>query len=128
MAMNVVSGPATALIVVSIISIVLLALAIPFDLFLLVSGMARRLQRPGIDPVTRIAIRLLWDVIIMGASCYVCWGGLQMKRLANFSHARAAAIVACIPCVGPCCVLGLPCGVWALTVLGKPGIEGAFKS
>src|SRR4029453_6682758 len=102
-----VAGPATALIVVSVISVVLLGLAIPFDFYLLVRGAAQRLERAGIDPVTRIVVRFVWDLVIFAASCYVWWGAVQMKRLMNYSHARNAAIVACIPCVGPCCLLGI---------------------
>ena len=127
-AANRVSGPATALIVVSVISFVLVGLAIPFDFYLLVSGAARRLERAGIDPVARIVIRLAWDLVIFAASCYVWWGAVQMKRLLNYSHARNAAIVACIPCVGPCCLLGIPFGIWALNVLGRPEVYNSFES
>jgi hypothetical protein len=127
-AANKVSAPAQALMIVSGISIVLVGLAIPFDLFLLVSGAAQRLERAGIDPSIRIAIRLVWDLVIFAASCYVCWGAVQMKGLVNYSHARNAAIVACVPCVGPCCLIGIPFGIWALNVLGRSDVQNSFQS
>ncbi len=37
---------------------------------------------------------------------------------------RAAAM---IPCVSPCCLLGLPLGIWALIVLVKPEVKAAFQ-
>jgi hypothetical protein len=46
----------------------------------------------------------------------------------NYSLARSAAIVAVIPLIGPCCVLGIPFGIWALVALGKPGVQEAFSS
>jgi hypothetical protein len=38
----------------------------------------------------------------------------------------AASIIAMIPCVSPCCLLGLPIGIWALVVLMKPEVKSAF--
>src|SRR5262245_4034944 len=122
-----VSGPAISLIVVSIISIGLLVLAIPFDLFLLVTGAAEPLRRPPGHSV-RVAVRLAWDCVIFGASCYVLYGAYLMKQLSSLGHAKAAAIVACIPCVGPCCLLGIPFGAWALTVLGQEEVAKSFDS
>lgn len=40
---------------------------------------------------------------------------------------RPAAILAMIPCVSPCCLLGLPLGIWALIVLLKPEVKAAFQ-
>ena len=32
-----------------------------------------------------------------------------------------------VPCISPCCLLGLPFGIWALSVLNKPHVQAAFK-
>ena len=29
--------------------------------------------------------------------------------------------IACIPCLGPCCLLGIPFGIWAFIVLTRSG-------
>jgi hypothetical protein len=123
-----VSAPATALMIVAGICIALLVVTLPFDIFLLVSGHAERLDRRGIDPTTKVMIRLLWGCLLLAASSYVFWGALQMKRLTNYGHARFAATIACVPCVGPCCLLGIPFGAWALSVLGQPEVSQSFKS
>ena len=36
-----------------------------------------------------------------------------MRNLKNYGQARAAAVVAMIPLLGPCCLLGIPFGIWA---------------
>src|SRR5262249_424569 len=53
-------------------------------------------------------------------------GALKMKKLESFGFAMAASIIAMIPCVSPCCLLGIRIGIWALVVLSKPEVKGAF--
>ena len=127
-AQQAVAGPAIALMVVAGICIAMLMITIPFELFLLVSGAAARLQRRAVDPTLTVVIRLVWSCFLMAGSCYIFWGALQMKRLANYSLAKSAAIVACVPCIGPCCLLGIPFGAWALTVLGQPEVWKSFEN
>ena len=31
-----------------------------------------------------------------------------------------------VPCISPCCLVGLPIGIWALVVLNKPEVKGSF--
>ena len=128
-AQSAVSGPAIGLMVVAGISIACLCLTIPFDIYLLASGTAEKLDRGGaINPVFSIMIRTLWSFLILGASGFAFWGGFQMRQLRSYGMARTACIVASIPCLGPCCILGIPFGIWALTVLAKPEVKSAFTS
>ncbi|MGA7700516.1 MAG: hypothetical protein WCB27_12965 [Thermoguttaceae bacterium] len=55
-------------------------------------------------------------------------GATKMKKLESYSFAMAAAIIAMIPCISPCCLLGLPFGIWALVVLGDGSVKAAFQS
>jgi hypothetical protein len=121
------SGPAIGLLVVSIISVVLLILTTLFDIFLLASGTAAHMPASG-DQTATVLIRTTWGVAILLASAYCAFGALQMKNLKSFDQARTAAIVACIPCLGPCCLLGIPFGAWALTILGRPEVRSHFES
>jgi hypothetical protein len=59
-------------------------------------------------------------------SAIVLFGALKMMRLQSFGWAMAAAILAVIPCLSPCCCLGIPFGIWALVVLSKPEVKAAF--
>jgi hypothetical protein len=53
-------------------------------------------------------------------------GALRMLALRNYEFAMLAAILAMVPCVTPCCLLGLPFGIWAVVALRKPGIKDRF--
>jgi hypothetical protein len=37
-----------------------------------------------------------------------------------------ASILALAPCISPCCLVGLPIGIWALVVLSKPEVKSSF--
>jgi hypothetical protein len=52
-----------------------------------------------------------------------------MLKLQNHSLAMAASVIAAIPlpCVSPCCLIGLPIGIWAIVVLMKPEVKSAFR-
>lgn len=125
-----VSAPAIALMVVSIIAIVLGLLGLVGDVFLILSGAIERLEENNTGPVskyTTVMIRTAWGILLVIASTFVLYGAVQMKSLTNYSIAKAAAIVAMIPMLGPCCVLGIPFGIWAIIVLGKPEVRDAFR-
>ena len=50
-----------------------------------------------------------------------------MKKLVNYRLAMVVSILALAPCISPCCLLGLPFGIWALVVLNKPEVKSAFQ-
>ena len=114
-----VSGPAIGLMVVAILCVLLLIIGFLIDSYLLTNGLGERWET---------MVRIAWSVVLFAASCFVFWGSLQMKQLRSYQIARWAAIVACVPCVGPCCLLGIPFGVWALTVLSRTEVARAFES
>lgn len=125
-----VQGPALALIIVSSIAIAVGGLALVGDVLLLASGAIERLEEVNDGPVskyTTVIIRTIWGILLIVASVFVLYGALQMKKMTNYGTAKAAAVVASIPLLGPCCLLGIPFGIWALVVLGKPGVKEAFR-
>ena len=67
------------------------------------------------------------SVIGIVMAVVVFLGASKMKNAESFGFAMAAAIIAMIPCVSPCCLLGLPLGIWALIVLLKPEVKAAFQ-
>jgi hypothetical protein len=72
------------------------------------------------------AIGIASAIIGLGVAGFILYGALQMKSLRNHSLALFAAIAAMIPCVSPCCVIGLPVGIWAVMVLNKTEVKAAF--
>ncbi len=56
----------------------------------------------------------------------ILFGALKMKKCESYGWAMTASIIAMIPCISPCCLVGLPIGIWALVVLSKPEVKSAF--
>jgi hypothetical protein len=124
-----VSGPATGLIVLGVIGIALNAMGLLLHIVGLAAGNAGW-GGAGNDPFSvffgnRIvgigggAVSLIISVLILA-------GAIKMKRLESHGLAMATAIIAVIPCFSPCCLLGLPFGIWALTVLNDAHVKAAF--
>ena len=124
-------GPATAMLVVSCIAVTLGAIALVFDIGLIVGGFVGRLQELNESPIpkqTQLTIRIVWGIALLIASSFVLYGAIQMRNLRSYGIARMAAVVCMIPLLGPCCIAGIPFGIWAFLALGKPGVRAAFDS
>ena len=74
------------------------------------------------------ALQIVMNVIAIATSAFVAYGGLQMQKMQGRSVCMVAAILAMIPCISPCCPLGLPIGIWALMALNKPEVRAGFGS
>lgn len=125
-----VHGPATALMIVALVAVILGTLALCMDIFLLVSGATEMLDAQNNSPVpaqTRIIFRSFWGFVLVCVSSFVLYGSIQMRAQKNYGIAKAAAIVAMIPLLGPCCILGIPFGIWAFVALNKPGVKESFN-
>ena len=55
-------------------------------------------------------------------------GAMKMKKLESYGLAMTGAIVGMVPYFSPCCLLGLPFGIWALVVLCDGSVKAAFHS
>jgi hypothetical protein len=101
----------------------------------ILSGMGGTPDLPGLDPevvrilrmFTRGPIAIISNGVGIAVSVFILLGALRMQRLTSHGLAMAAAIVAMIPCFSPCCLLGLPFGIWALIVLSKPEVKSQFN-
>jgi len=65
--------------------------------------------------------------LMLVLSAVALFGSIKMMRLQSYGLAMTAAIVSMVPCVGPCCCLAIPFGIWALVVLMKPNVKAAFQ-
>lgn len=123
-----VSGPATGLLVTGIIG----AFFAVVGLFISILGM-------GITPFFKDGIpdrySEFWEGTVGASSSiveivvagFIIFAALKMRELKQWELSLAACIVAMIPCVSPCCILGLPIGIWALVVLLRPEVKEAFS-
>ena len=125
-----VQGPAIGLIVTAAIGIILGLISLVSNL--LGAGMAGLEDIGGMDEASRYftymsgGLGILMALISLGVSGFIIWAALQMKDLRNWTLAVTASILAMIPCIGPCCLIGIPIGIWSLVILMKPEVKAAF--
>ncbi len=115
--------------IVAAICIVTCMAGLLIDVVLIATGMVERQQAMNQGPVSEqvsIAIRILWSIVLLTTSGVVIYGAIQMKNLRNYRAAMTAAIISMIPMLGPCCILGIPFGIWALIVLMQPDVKAHF--
>lgn len=85
---------------------------LPFDPAVIASSM-------GVGYIVVSILALILSVVII-------LGAVKMKNLQSWGFAAAAAVLAMIPCLSPCCIIGLPVGIWALMVLNDPDVKTSF--
>lgn len=64
----------------------------------------------------------LFNLVLSGLMVYA---GLQMRKLRSWTLSMAGAVAAMLPCA-PCCLLGLPMGIWAVIVLIDSEVKQRF--
>jgi hypothetical protein len=78
-----------------------------------------------VGPIAKMGIFSSLFQLALGGLTF--FGGLKMKNLEGYPFAIAGSIVAIIPCIGSCCCIGIPIGIWSLIVLNKPEVKTAFR-
>ncbi len=127
-----VKSPAMGLMITAIIGIVVCLISLAMNL--LGAGLGAAGAAADGDPAAGVANMVSGGMGMFSAVLGLLMGGFifyasqKMQRLENYGMALAASIVAMVPCVSPCCIIGLPIGIWALIVLMKPEIKAAFTS
>ena len=122
-----VEGPAIALIVVAVLGFLAQVGALFWKLFM---SAAMVNQMDAQNPLAHImfsgGFAVATSIVGILVSFLILFGGLKMRKFENYGLAMAASIIAMIPCISPCCIIGLPIGIWALVVLSKPEVKLAF--
>ncbi len=122
-----VSAPATWLVVTGALGLPAQAFGIAVN-FLQVGGLD--LGGGPQDPAFLVfftGFGLLMAALGIVLSIVVIVGALRMMRLENYGLSIAAAVIAMAPGLSPCCLLGLPFGIWALVVLCDGRVKAAFR-
>lgn len=124
-------GPATGLAILGALVIVGNLFALVSNLLGLGMPMAQSTGDPQMDRFIQLmsgtvgTISSLVGVVFGGVTVFA---GLQMRKLKNHSFAMAMFILNMIPCCNSCCCLiGLPIGIWGLTIMMKPEVKSAFN-
>ncbi len=127
-----VQGPAIGLVITGVIGILFALFRMLGSLFGF--GMANFQNMGDIGPGAEYAryfvggAGIVFGIVILVTSVFVIWAALQMKQLRGWTLSVVGSIVAMVPCLGPCCIVGIPIGIWALVVLMKPEVKAAFAS
>jgi hypothetical protein len=79
---------------------------------------AERLLWPGATYAT-------WFLLTM--SGLLILSGHRMRNLQSYWFAAGSSVIAMVPCISPCCSLGLPVGIWSLAVLWNDEVRRAFR-
>jgi hypothetical protein len=69
----------------------------------------------------------LTNLLVIATSAVSILAAVRMMQFRSYGLVMAGVILAMLPCTGGCCCLGIPFGIWALVVLNKPEVKGAFR-
>jgi hypothetical protein len=84
---------------------------------------------PNDDPELRAAgiQNLVFLGVSSGYSLLLIGGALRMSAARGYAVSMATAIMALVPLVGPCYLLAIPFGIWALVALRRPEVRAGFQ-
>ena len=124
-----VRGPASWLMGISAFSVICLVALIAFNLLAILRLDAPDAAVMGQSTSNRetVLLRLIIEVGLLVVHAMIFFGAYSMSRMRNFGFARAAAMLAVLPGISPCVVLGIPIALSALSTLGRPEVKAAFK-
>ncbi len=70
---------------------------------------------------------LVIAVLALFCGAIILLGAIRMKNLQSRGLAMTSAILGIIPCTSACCLLGMPFGIWGLVVMNDPSVRPYFK-
>jgi hypothetical protein len=69
---------------------------------------------------------LVLNIVGLAMSAFFIFASMKMRKLESYGMVMTATILSMLPCLSPCCCVGLPVGIWILVVLSKPEVKTAF--
>jgi hypothetical protein len=120
-----VAGPAIALMVVSLLTVVLALVSL--GLHIILGVVLVGMDRPGRrDPdIANFAGGACGALVALVCNATILTGATKMKGLRSYGLAMTASIIALLPCT--VCWIGLPFGIWSLVVLNNPAVKDSFR-
>jgi len=85
--------------------------------------MVRQIQRGTVGPV---ATAMQGGFAMLNLFIMVC--GVQMMKLKSWGMAVAGSVLAMLNFGSCCCALGIPVGIWSLSVLMSPNVISIFSA
>jgi len=129
-ALQMVQGPAIGLIVTAVLGFLGGALGLIMNLAGVTLGALEGQQSQDMPQWASMlsgGFGIVQSILGLILSVVIVLGALKMKKLESYTFAIVATIIAMVPCISPCCIVGLPIGIWALVMLNKPEVKEAFS-
>jgi hypothetical protein len=125
-----VNGPGIALMVVGILSLVTNLLNGIYQVILLLGQTAMMEMSP--EGILMLLTQGGWSIIQAAigfcTAFAVIYAGTCLRATKSSGMVYAGSILAMIPCcIGCCCIVGLPAGIWALVVMQDEKVKQAFE-
>ena len=122
---SLVKAPAIAILISNGIGMLLALVTLVLNIVGVGMGAASGMEQ-GMGLVAEGAIGVVQSVLGLAIGSAIIVGILKMMKLQSYGFAMTATILAMIPCLSPCCLLGLPFGIWGIVILCKPEVKEAF--
>ena len=123
-----VAAPAIGLMATAGVGMLMQLASAALNVFTLLGGTAVTLNEgaDGIGILANGAVGLGINAVGVITGVIVLVGAMKMKNLSSHNLAIAVSVVAMLPCLSPCCVMGLPLGIWSLITLLDPEVKAGF--
>lgn len=94
---------------------------------LLGTGMGALGGDAGMANMMSGVVGMVFNFISLFTGGFVIFAMTKMMKGQAWGLALAGVIVGMLPCLGPCCWLGIPIGIWALVVLMDENVKRQFQ-
>lgn len=121
-----VAAAATALLATALLGMGLHLLSAAANVYAQVTGQTPLSSSGAPPPAFQSGLGLVINGVGLASGLVVSIAVIRMKRFTGHAHAIVASILAMLPCISPCCFLGLPIGAWSLMTLLSPDVRAAF--
>ena len=122
-----VKGPAIGLMVAMGIGIAVALLSVLLNMLGIGIGAAAADQPEGLANMMSGTIGIISNVIGIALGGLIIFGSMKMMKLESYGLAMTICILSIVPCTNPCCILGIPFGIWGVIALSDPAVKSAFR-
>lgn len=130
-ALAAVKGPAIALKVTAIIGWILMAFGLLTNV-LNIAGIQLIPTPPADDSMPswmrmQGVLGIIGNLVGIGIGAVIFMGSTKLQNLKDHGFVLTAAVLAMVPCLSPCCLIGLPIGIWAIVVINRADVKPHFS-
>lgn len=82
----------------------------------------------GMQNMMSGVVGMVFNFISLFTGAFVIFAMTKARKGEGWGLSVGGTVVGMLPCLGPCCWLGLPIGIWMLVMLMNDEVKRAFKS